>query len=221
MLGKIIVLFAALSLAGCSTVPDSIQVTEENQLVDYPQVAANPEQNKDKMARWGGVIAEIENQSDVTMLELVFYPLRGYGRPVVSDESIGRFRVYVDGFLDPMVFAKGRLATFTGQVLGVEDGLVGEQKYVFPTLHSQGYHLWKDERSIDVSAVYVWPYSYWYGWRPSPFYYSPYYRYRGTGHHYSDGIKGGNSTGSNPAPSRPVAPATRSGNSTESSRNSR
>jgi outer membrane lipoprotein len=178
MLGKIIVLLAVLCMVGCSTVPDSIQVTEENQLVDYPQVAANPEQNKDKLARWGGVIAEIENQPDMTMLELVFYPLRSYGRPVVSDESIGRFRVYVDGFLDPMVFAKGRSVTFTGKVLGIEDGLVGEQKYVFPALHSQGYHLWKDVQSVDISAVYIWPYSHWYGWRPSPFYYSPYYRYR-------------------------------------------
>jgi outer membrane lipoprotein len=217
MLGKISVLLAVLYMAGCTTVPDSLQVAEEVQLVDYPEVVSSPQQSIDKLARWGGVIAEIENQSDVTMLELVFYPLRSYGKPLVSDESIGRFRVYVDGFLDPMVFAKGRLATFTGQVLGVEDGLVGEQKYVFPTLHSQGYHLWKDVQKVDVSAVYVWPY--WYGWHSSPFY--PRMYIRGSGHHYNDGIRGGSSTGSSPAPSRPAVPATRSSNKVDASHNTR
>lgn len=169
MLRKLSLLFIIVWLAGCSTLPESIQLAEQNQLVDYPQVASDPEQNKDKFARWGGVIAEVENQPDATVLELVFYPLRSYGRPIVSDESIGRFRVYVDGFLDPMVYAKGRAVTFTGQVLGTEEGLVGEQPYVFPALHSTGYHLWKEVQTVDISGVYVWPSSYWYGWYPRPF----------------------------------------------------
>ena len=85
------------------------------------------------------------------MVELVQFPLRDYGRPMVSDDSPGRFRVYVDGFLDPVLYEKGRAITFTGKVAGVEKGTVGEQAYEFPTLKAKGYHLWKKRDQSHVT----------------------------------------------------------------------
>lgn len=159
-------LFTALAfmlVTGCATVPESLQVQDEQKLLNYPQVAANPEGSVNQGARWGGVIANVENLADTTLVEMVHYPLRAYGKPIISDESIGRFRVYVDGFLDPMVFEQGRSITFVGQVLGIEEGLVGEHNYQFPTLHADGYHLWREVETVDVTSIHFWPYSHWYG----------------------------------------------------------
>lgn len=189
---------AVLLLSGCAVVPDAIQVADEAQLINYQQAAAAPVASQDKTARWGGVIAEIENLPDATLLEMVHYPLRAYGKPLVSDESIGRFRVYVDGFLDPMVYEKGRSITFTGKVLGTEEGLVGEHNYVFPTLKADGYHLWRNVQQIDVTTLHVWPYyrHHGYGWP-----YGGYYRHRVI---LRDGHKRGTSSAPvNDKPSRP------------------
>lgn len=172
---KALFVVAVMMLSGCAVVPDAIEVADESQLVGYQQVAASPDSLQDKQARWGGVIAEIENLPDATLIELVHYPLRPYGKPLVSDNSKGRFRVYVDGFLDPMVYEKGRSITFTGKVLGTEEGLVGDHNYVFPTIKADGYHLWRNVQQVEFTSLHVWPYyhHYGYGWP-----YGPHYRQR-------------------------------------------
>jgi outer membrane lipoprotein len=165
--------FVLLLLGGCVSVPESVQLPDSTPLLSYEQVSSEAQEQVDKMARWGGVIANIENKSDKTQLDVVYYPLRAYGRPVVGENSIGRFRVYVDGFLDPMVYQKGRSMTFAGEFTGIEEGLVGEHMYQYPTLQAKGYHLWKDIDRIEIETISVWPlhrfhpYGYrgYYGWQ--------------------------------------------------------
>lgn len=168
-IATVVVCLTMLLLGGCASVPDSIQVQNEATLVNYAQVSANPESSKNAQVRWGGVIASVKNQPDGTLLEVVYYPLRDYGKPIASDESPGRFRVYVNGFLDPMVFEAGRSMTFVGQVKGVEAGQVGEFDYQFPTMQANGYHLWRDVETYDVTGFDYWPYHYWYDFHYRPF----------------------------------------------------
>ncbi|GAC13567.1 Slp family lipoprotein [Aliiglaciecola lipolytica] len=170
MLAKIAVFFSVALMAGCSTIPDSIKVEDNVTLVEYQKVTANPEANVGKTVRWGGVIANVLNLPDATMVEMVDFPLRSYARPLVSNQSMGRFRVYIDGFIDPVLFEKGRSVTFTGEVTGMESGLVGEHQYLFPTIQSSGYHLWKEVDRVDVTNLGMWPYtsSYW-GWPYRPY----------------------------------------------------
>lgn len=156
-------------LAGCASVPESIQVDENMPLVTYQQAASNPDGNVDKAVRWGGVVALVENLAESTMIEMVHYDLRSYGRPLLSNQSVGRFRVYVDGFLDPMVFEQGRLVTFAGKFNGVEEGTVGEHNYVFPSIKSSGYHLWKDIDRVEISDIHIFPYHSYWGWPHRPF----------------------------------------------------
>lgn len=158
-----------LLVTACSTIPERIQLPEGTNLISYQDAASKAEQSKGQKARWGGVIAKIDNKAEKTVLEVVYYPLKSYGRPIAGDESIGRFRVYVDGFMDPMVYKVGRSMTFSGEFTGLEQGLVGEHKYVFPTLQSMGYYLWQDIQQVDVTSVHVWPYDYWSGWYPRPY----------------------------------------------------
>ncbi|GAB3023055.1 Slp family lipoprotein [Bowmanella dokdonensis] len=162
-----------LLMAGCSTLPDELQVKEGTNLLSYQQVSANPQQTAGNQVRWGGVIAEVTNKQDATLVEVVHYPLRSYGRPSVSDDSMGRFRVYIDGFLDPMVFKPGRSLTITGKVLGSETDRVGEHDYVFPAIKADGYHLWREVQQVDVTTFgfgyYPYPYHGWYGWHMWPY----------------------------------------------------
>lgn len=171
MFTRLFSIIGVLVLAGCANVPESIQVDDNVALSNYQQVSADPEGNVNNIVRWGGVIAKVENLPEATLVEVVHYPLRSYGRPVVSSESIGRFRVYVDGFLDPMVIEQGRSITFTGNIVGSEEGVIGEHEYVFPTLQSQGYHLWKNIDRVEVSSIHFWPHhTYWgFGLNYRPF----------------------------------------------------
>lgn len=148
---------AFLLLGGCATFPETVQVAEGTELVPYQTVAAQPEGTKGAQARWGGVIAGVENHKDKTLLEVLHYPMRDNGRPMLNKESVGRFRVYVDGFLDPMVYEQGRSVTLAGEVLGTEQGSVGEHIYVFPTIKAAGHHLWEDVEYVDVTAYNIGP----------------------------------------------------------------
>jgi outer membrane lipoprotein len=169
MIIRLSMLLGALLLAGCSTFPDKIKVADTNALVSYEDASSQAEQVKGKMVRWGGAIAKIENKSESTVFEMVYYPLNGYGRPVSDDESMGRFRMTVNGFMDPMVYKVGRLMTFTGELGELQKGLVGEHAYVFPSAQVKGYYLWKNVQRIDVTGVSLWHQDYWHGYYPRPY----------------------------------------------------
>lgn len=162
-------LLVALLMAGCSTFPDKLQLEDTTQLVIYEDASSKAEQVKGKMLRWGGAIAKVENKPDSTVFEMVYYPLNGYGRPISGEESMGRYRIHVNGFMDPMVYQVGRLMTFTAELNGLEKGLVGEHEYVFPTANVEAYYLWKNVQRIDISGVHIWPHQYWYGHYPRPY----------------------------------------------------
>jgi outer membrane lipoprotein len=134
-------------------VPENIQIADETQLVSYEQVVSTGVEMVSKPARWGGLIADVENKKDGTFIEIVHFPLNHYGKPSVANESTGRFKVKMEGFLDPVVFESGRAITFTGQVSEPIEGAVGEQTYIYPALDGDSYHLWRKERVYDVTNV--------------------------------------------------------------------
>lgn len=169
MIIRICTILSALFVVGCSSFPDKLQVEDSTQLVSYEDAASQAEQVTGKTLRWGGAIAKVVNKADSTVFEMVHYPLNGYGKPISGEESMGRFRIHVSGFMDPMVYQVGRLMTFTAQLNGLENGKVGEHTYVFPTASAKAYYLWKNVQRIDVSSVHVWPYHYWYGYYPRPY----------------------------------------------------
>jgi outer membrane lipoprotein len=171
VLKKKLLLCLIFCVTACSTVPDSLYISEQTPLVTYEQAVSQADALLNKAARWGGVIAELENLKEGTLVEVVHYPLRGYGKPVISDKSIGRYRVYVDGFLDPVVFEEGRSITFKGVFTGLEEGTVGELNYSFPVIEAQGFHLWREVESVDVAWIEFWPRYHWssFYWHGVPY----------------------------------------------------
>ncbi|WP_088330788.1 Slp family lipoprotein [Lacimicrobium sp. SS2-24] len=189
---RLIFALMVLGLAGCSTVPESIKLENDSNLANYQQVSANPQKAAGTKIRWGGVIARVDNLKQHTRLEMLYYPLRHYGRPITSEESAGRFRVYIDGFLDPMVYKTGRLITVVGEAGGSESGTVGEHQYVFPVVNASGYHMWDERDRVSVTTFGVgmgfWPhyYSSWYGWHLWPYHQRTIIRSRHSTRHGSD-----------------------------------
>ena len=96
---RFISLLSMLLFVGCSTFPEKLHVENTETLESYENASSNAEQLIGKPIRWGGAIARIDNKQDSTTFEIVHYPLNGFGRPLSDDESIGRFRIKVNGFM--------------------------------------------------------------------------------------------------------------------------
>jgi outer membrane lipoprotein len=171
---KYLFLSCVLFLTACASVPKKLELPENVESVDFSK-AQTPETNfVGQKARWGGVIASIENNAETTMLEIVNFPLQSSLRPKKGDETLGRFKVYFNGLLDPVIYKKGRTITALGTVSELESGEIGEHKYNFPVLKDASVHLWKKIERIDVNLIHQphWYYNDPYYWGSSRRYYN-------------------------------------------------
>lgn len=170
----LVVLSLATFISGCVHVPESLRVDENVALTTFTDVKDNNEAHLGKDARWGGVIAKIENNAENTVLEVVHFQLSSSTRPLQKDQTQGRFKVYYQGFLDPVIYKEGRSITAVGKIAKNEAGKIGEHEYDYPVLTANNVHLWKEIKKIDVKVTHqpMWytP-SLWYS--PRPRHYSP------------------------------------------------
>jgi len=116
--------------------------------------------------RWGGSIVKVENRPAETVLEIVARPLQDYGRPAEEGESSGRFLARYSGFLDPMIYTKGRSVTVVGKIAGEEQRPIDKYTYGFPVVAIENYYLWEPLPSM---PAYQPPYFYdpWWPYPPS------------------------------------------------------
>ncbi|MDY6890921.1 MAG: Slp family lipoprotein [Pseudomonadota bacterium] len=131
-----------LLLSGCASIPSDLRSPPDQPLLAFSAAATTPPRGQ--AARWGGEIAQVSNLQQGSRLEVVQFPLNASGRPLKSDKSGGRFRILTPGFIDPVVYAPGRLVTALGTFAGVQQGRVGEQDYPFPLLEADQIHLWPE-----------------------------------------------------------------------------
>lgn len=164
-------------ISACSTVPKNLQVTENTKLIEYSDASKNTNQLIGQKARWGGVIATIKHKEKQTLLELVQYETYDSSKPKPSDESLGRFRVYVDGFLEPKIYKQGRLVSVLGTLAASEKGKIDEQTVVYPVLKDVKIYLWPELKEADRFDHWrdpFWPYSSRWYWNRYH-YIQPYY----------------------------------------------
>jgi outer membrane lipoprotein len=156
-------LVSAIFMSGCSTVPEALKTPENTVLTNFAAVRENTNSEQGNLARWGGVIAKVTNNADNSMLEVVHFPLKSSTRPKQGNKTQGRFRVYISGLLDPMIYKEGRSITALGKIDFSEEGKIGEHEYTYPVLKASFIHLWKDIQQIDVQIT------------DNPFWYTPSY----------------------------------------------
>jgi len=167
----------AFLMTGCTNIPEKLQLNDNSPNVVFAAVRAQPNANTGLNARWGGIIAKVENQKNRTMIEVVNFKLSSRAKPIQANETQGRFRFYYKGLLDPVIFKEGKSITVVGTIANSEQGKIGEQKYLYPVLNAQNYYLWKDLKRTDIRITQQ---PFWY--TPSYWYY-PSYPYSGVSIH--------------------------------------
>ncbi len=134
-----------LSLGACrSTVPIEIREAPAGS-PPLSEARENVRAFEGVPVRWGGTIVSVKNRENDTLIEILGKPLGSDGGPVAADDSLGRFMVRVQGFLDPAIYRPGRDATVYGSLEKPIERTVGERPYTFPVVRSQTLYLWADE----------------------------------------------------------------------------
>jgi outer membrane lipoprotein len=183
-----------LLLVGCSSLPPTIENPPALDLA-YSRVIQDSARYKNVPVRWGGVIAEVENEQNESFLQVLLYPLNSYGRPLLDEQPQGRFVVKGTKFLDPLVYAKNTEIPVAGALNGSINRTIGKKEMSLPLVLSTTLYLWP---TYDINDYYGYGgygyggygyngFGYGYGGFGFPYYGYPHYGgYRGYG-----GFRGG------------------------------
>lgn len=172
----VILLVLVTTITGCASSVPAVITTPPLGNPSIDEVRDNPQRFVDSQVRWGGTIAAVENRQSDTRVEIVARDLQSNGRPKQEDDSGGRFKATIPGFLDPVVYEKGRSLTVVGRVKGEVSGKIGEHPYRYPLVEVTDYYLWNPlSKRIYYDPFFYDPF--YDPWGPYPYLYRPYYRW--------------------------------------------
>jgi outer membrane lipoprotein len=83
------------TMLGARSIQSSIT---DAHVVNVPYNEANS--HKDDVVRWGGLIVDIENEENHSLIQVQFYPLNESGHPQLDQPSEGEFVIKTTEFLD-------------------------------------------------------------------------------------------------------------------------
>ena len=130
-------------LAGCTSYPFDKNLRDDARPFSMTQVQANPKTTRGSTVIWGGRIIRTINGTNGGEIYVLQLPLNRRERPGSDDTaSGGRFIAVSSEFLDPAVYAPGRLISMAGQLEGVRDQFVANVLYAFPVVRIKQSHLW-------------------------------------------------------------------------------
>lgn len=167
-------------LSACVSIPQKLQLPEDLTAVPFKQLKESTTDFIGEKARWGGVIASVKNLKNSTVIEVVNFPLGLNAKPKAKNDTLGRFKIYHPGLLDPIIYKRGLSVTAVGTISAAEAGKIGEFDYNFPVLQAEHIHLWKHKPQVNI-RVERDPFAYdHFGWSHHPryFYQRPYTRIR-------------------------------------------
>lgn len=125
---------------------------------------------------FGGVIINIQNTNEGTIIEARHSPIDFLGAIIDPDVSEGRFMGIFNGYLDPLIYKKGREITIAGELIGSREKTIGEIQYSYPLFAIREIYLWKEKRGY---YYYPPPYPYYWSrypyWWYDPWWDGPYY----------------------------------------------
>lgn len=177
-------IFCMLFLQACSNLPANIQ-NPPTVDIQLHQVLKSSNQYQNQPVRWGGTVIDVENETDKTTLQILFYPLDYYGRPRINQKASGRFISISPHFLDPAIYSTGTQITIAGTIQNTVIKQIGKKPVSIPVIAINTAHIWPNYRQTDY-----WDYDYgyrypYYGYRRSYYPYN-YYRSRYRYYNYCD-----------------------------------
>jgi outer membrane lipoprotein len=136
--------FCLLFLGACTSMPP---VIKDFSAVDIPYQLISQDINsyQDAPIRWGGKIINVENETDISLVQVLFYPLDRNGYPQTNEVSEGRFAIETSDFLDPAIFTVETIITVVGTVKGEIDRIVGKKNIRIPLVSAEAMHLWRED----------------------------------------------------------------------------
>jgi outer membrane lipoprotein len=138
---RLYLIFFYLLLSACATLSPAFkdaQVTD----ISYRQLSADIDSYRNTSVRWGGVIIDVENEENFSLMQVLFYPLDYYGRPELDKFSDGRFVIKSAKFLDPKVYTADREIIAVGVIDGEIERAIDNKRHQMPLITSDTIHLW-------------------------------------------------------------------------------
>jgi len=135
-------LLSFLLLNACSTVPVAIKNPPLHD-IPYPEATTQKITNfKDAPVRWGGIIVDVENEQNFTLVQVLYYPLDSDGEPQTDKSHAGRFVFKSPGFLEPAVYTANAKITVAGTLTGDIERTVGKKVLRVPLISATTIYLW-------------------------------------------------------------------------------
>lgn len=162
-----------LLLTACSVMS---QAVEEEALpeIPFPELIAHAANHLNQTVILGGHVLEVSNASDHSRMVLVQAPLGINREPQSKDKSQGRLILQYPGFLDPEVYAKDRMITVAGRLLGSSITDARPEPFPYVRLQVTEIHLWAEQKQVPYDPYwdpwwgYPYPFPYFY---PYPYHY--------------------------------------------------
>jgi len=147
---------------GCSAVMSAQVRQQADRMLAFGQLYAMPDAYIGRTVILGGYIIHIWNVPGMTFLDVLQRPLDAQDRPILVQQSAGRFIVRCDQYLDPLTYPAGSTITVAGRVLGTYTDTAGERDTVYPLLACAEIYFWPQ---VTLSEVYP-PVGLWWEWDP-------------------------------------------------------
>lgn len=138
---RLYLIFIYLLLGACTTLPPAFD-DEKTKDISYSQVSADLDSYQDATIRWGGVIVDIEDDENFSWMQVSYYPLDYYGRPVLDKPSEGRFVIKTEKFHGATPYAADREITVVGVIDGKIERKIGDKYISSPLIKTTAIHLW-------------------------------------------------------------------------------
>lgn len=164
-----------LLLNSCSGLPTKMRGDSYSN-IPLNVVKTNLAVYKNKSFRWGGTIVSVVNEKDSSLIQVLFYPIGSYDRPLVNKETEGRFAIVSHLFLDPAIYKEGMEVTVVGVLTGEIEQQIGNKILSLPLLAIEHIHIWPDYERVDNRGYFhppFYPYQYPY-FRHGSYYYDDY-----------------------------------------------
>ena len=163
---RVAVVLSMAVLSGCTPVISSEWRKEARKDLTFTMALHDPGAYTGSIVIWGGIIIDVTNRPDGTMLAVLETPLNSGERPESSEYSRGRFIATTPQFLDPVVYSRGRKITVAGEIIGKETRPMAKSEvlYTYPVIRIKQINLWSVQPEYAPPPDYWWhggPYDFW------------------------------------------------------------
>ncbi len=170
----LIVLVFYLTSCGPVLRPETMEMASSD--VPLSIMRQDPSPFLGKLYVLGGIIVETKFTDDGSLIEVLYVPVDSRGYLKDLNESNGRFLALFpreSGYLDPLLYRRGREITLSGEFIGLKKGRLDEIEYTYPLFEIREIYLWPRVREYYyLPPPYYppfYPYPYWWRYYPYPY----------------------------------------------------